>query len=186
MFQLAPAGECEVLKKLGVVDSRVRSGPLLSHPGVVGVSTHDNVFENAAKAAGDVPSETNDAPFAGTPAKKVFGRSQRVLLGVDAAPQKTNVLMISKGKENCVVSIDENSCNPKRDVDSDPVSTRKIYTLDTVSSMLQEAQSSIDRGEELEAMTLLLDVLEKESPLREEKILLHSTIANLANAMSWH
>lgn len=168
------------------MDSRVRSGPLLSHPGVVGVSAHDNVFENAAKAAGEVTNGTDVAPFSGTPAKKVFGRSQRVLLGVDAGPQKANVPMISEGKENCIITIDENGCNPEIYVDSDPDSNRKLHTLDAVSSMLQEAQSSIDRGEELEAMALLLDVLEKETPQRAEKILLHSMIANLANAMTWH
>lgn len=168
------------------MDSRVRSGPLLSHPGVVGVSAHDNVFENAAKAAGEVPNGTDDAPFAGTPAKKVFGRSQRVLLGVDAGPQKANVPMIAEDKENCIINIDENSCTAEIDVDSDPVSNRKLCTVDAVSSMLQEAQSSIERGEELEAMALLLDVLEKERPQREEKILLHSMIANLANTMTWH
>ena len=169
LFKLAPVGECEVLKKLGVVDSTVRSGPLLSHPGVVGVSSHDNVFENSMKAA----ESSEDPPFSGTPAKRVLGRSQRVLLSTVAGINKIRAPIVAKGKENVAFNDDISA-----KIDS-------IVLHDEVASMLQNAQLMIDHGDKFEAMEMLMNIMECHNPQRADKIAMHRMIANLADTLGW-
>ena len=188
LFKLAPAWECEVLQKLGVVHSTVRSGPLLSHPGVVGISSHDNIFENGMEVA----IQKEDGPFVGTPAKKFLGRSQRALQGTAIAIKDAHLICtfsISDDKENLPIDIDDDSS-----VDGNTGGGKSNAIIDmsvpsdvenTAPSKLEETQIMINQNDDLGAMSLLLDMLETKSLLGMDKIKLHKQIANLSHNLEW-
>ena len=188
LFKLAPAWECEVLQKLGVVQSTVRSGPLLSHPGVVGVSSHDNIFDNGMEAA----CQKEDGPFVGTPAKKLLGRSQRALLGIACATKASNlksILTISEGKENRPINVDDNSSVDDNTNVGNSNAIIDIYTSSHVENaelfLLKERELMIDRNDDLETLCLLLDMLETKSLMGVDKINMHKQIANLSHNLGW-
>ena len=151
LFKLAPEGECAVLRKVLEITQGHLS--LRSHPQVVGMSSHDKVYQTKAK-----PTFGSPASFAGvTPCKEKPGLRQPLHeLGNDE--------LFDKAKK-------------KR--------TPKPKSESNAETTLGAAANLMASGENEEAISTLLNLLEYGNVSTSEKIRLHKLIAQAASSLGW-
>ena len=205
VFTLGPPGECEMLsmitRKAGGAKNAVgASGKpsfLVSHPGVVGLSSHDKLYTNSVIEIDNEP----ETPFAGTPLRKqskAVGRAQRAL----AANSNTRTKLDFGGM------IDEDSPAPNKPIDlsserkplariSNKERDEKKISASTsekkssnealdITFALRDVDTLLDSGRNDEdAMSKLLDLLESGTVNSPEKLSLHKKIATTATKLGW-
>jgi hypothetical protein len=178
LFRLAPAGTCEVLAKLQA-DHRVTLGSsgrptfLESHtPGVVGVSCHDGIY---------APSEIEKPGGlkCGTPANvpRVIGRSQKVLskMQIDFS--------VADKKENFAAG------------NLPPTSDRKVAAMPTskdtersgtdMGAFLDEVDVLKARGDLVDAMNILVELVENPLLDKKQKLRMHQGLAEMGSKLGW-
>jgi hypothetical protein len=182
LFQLAPAGACEVLAKLQtehqvVLESSGAPTFLRSHDGVVGVSSHDDIY---------APSEIDkhgglecSTPFGGTPANKfhVIGRSQKVL-------SKLQIDFSADTKENDAAG--NSPPSPKRKVVAKTAESKdSILSGADVGALLDEVDVLKARGDLIDAMSILLKLVENPILDRKQKLRMHQGLAEMGSRLGW-
>jgi hypothetical protein len=184
LFELAPAGTCEVLDKIQAKHNHEPMGSsgkptfLTSHPGVVGVSSHDDIYLSAVN---NVPDSGEIAtPFGGSSANKpprVLGRAQKVL-------SKRRIDFSSGGgeKENSPDKIIGSTSETAIDVDMAVEQGNRLLEAE-IEALLGKADSLREQGNEVEATSILLDLVENETVKGEQKLLVHQGLAELGRSL---
>lgn len=198
LFELAPIGTCGVLDKIQADHRDAFGGKpayLMSHAHVVGVSSHDDIYLSPKTKVAD--GDESNTPFGGaTPASSVkspplLGRSQRVL-----AKRRIDFSAASGTKENrkgntartkfpisdskATGSTSESAINVDSTVGSESgLSKVEIDTLLDTTDRLRE------QGQDLGAMSILLDLVKKESVKGEQKLRMHQGLAELGHSLGW-
>lgn len=190
LFELAPAGECVMLAKFND-DIRGSSGLptfLSAHDGVVGVSSHDEVYKRTIINLDDESGA--HTPFSGTPARstKVVGRSQRALstksfLNIAEVPQENE-------KENTPAN---GFAQPSSLQKKLPQKLEEI-TNKTLSSAVDESEKqslplatkeSTPDVQLYDSMDLALISLAEQKLRGDEKLALLQQIALLGRELDW-
>jgi hypothetical protein len=183
LFQLAPAGTCEVLAKLQT-DQRAALGSsgkptfLESHAGVVGVSCHDGIY---APSEIEKPSGLKcSTPFGGTPANVpcVIGRSQKVLskmkIDFSAADNKEN-----REAGNLPPTTDKKVAGMPTSIDTE------LASGDNVGAVLDEVDVLKARGNLVDAINILLELVENPILDKKQKLRMHKGIAEIGSKLGW-
>jgi SNF2 family DNA or RNA helicase len=197
LFTLAPEGECALLAKVQSTDNESGLGShqkpsfLGSHPGVIGISSYDDIYRQRDKPISLLSPE----PFGGkTP--KVQGRSQRALARTKMSSP------LDFGKENIPaqqfssidLSQDEMHGSRKQQEKSSEVETdlstedkQKIVEQgEAIAIILHRAKLLRANGKLKDTLELLLETAETRGDLRgREKFLLHEQIAQIGDDLGY-
>jgi hypothetical protein len=211
LFLLGKEGECEFLSRmrergLASMDDSPETR-LTSHEGVVGVSSHDNLYSSkslvnmtndgetkenpfsspvAAKlpvSGGNIPTESNetqdDSP------KRVMGRSQRALFKNKAANESRKMQDEGKGggKENFNAPLDSKVENDIKTI----AHAESPSHLESVADILRRVDNLHESGDRVAALGLLMDLLEgKYQALpKDDKMKVHQRTAMVAYELQW-
>lgn len=202
LFELMPAGVCEMLNKVHnnvQLDAKGSSGKrsvLEAHEKVVGVSSHDMVYN---KSVVDISGEeryakTTESPFAGTPQKKVRNkrlssdvRNDAVPLGNGRTQNRDN------GKENTKPPL---PFNLTKEVNERPSPIMKERTNNIEFQLEKNAKKGfsdimkdvdgLTRSEKIEESLLpLFSLLKSHDLLKSEKMMVHQKIASRVSYLGW-
>ena len=191
MFSLGEAGQCDVLKRLEQEGkSLTHSGEALagsSYSGVVGISSHDSVYNSSSKTAAQGPGlnpfsqkpNVDEAPSsvnAGSLPQKVaepkkLGRSKTVLRKQSGEENEENIMPSNNG--NITNNIQRN---------------QNANTARNPKAVLIRANGLNASGDQEMAMTLLMDLLEEKKYGhldKDVKAEVHDRIATLAEELCW-
>lgn len=185
LFELAPAGECAMLAKFNDdISVRGSSGKptfLISHDGVVGVSSHDEVYTRSVINLDDESGA--QTPFGGTPARshKIVGRSQRALL-----PKSfLNFAEVPNEKENIPSNSFAQPSSPPKKLPQIP-GELTYKTLEMEEQSLSLGTKAYTPNVELyDAMDLALTSLSEQRLKGDEKLALLERIARLGRELGW-
>lgn len=198
LFQLGDVGECEVLNKFGQTSSQYATF-LESQSTVVGVSSHDDIYKKALSKASDY--DDIGTPFGGASAsaKKAspfLGRSQRVL-----AKSKRKIDFTVKENRPDNVDAKGSVCSELKDaaipVGSSPTNAIDVDTTvqdpsssDTTSeaeiqALLETADRMREQGNDLAAVSILMDILKHKAPEGKQKLRVHKRLAEVGDSLSW-
>jgi hypothetical protein len=195
LFELGEAGKCDVLEKIHQANqrkglgSKSKSSFLKSHPGVVGVSSHDDIYLVTEKSA----QEEIGTPFGGTAisaakSPEVLGKAARVLakgrrLEYSTIDSKENLTDNASATTKRGGSTLDNAINVdvNSDKDGDAVPTKaEIETLLATVDTLRE------RGDDISAMSILVELMKKKSAVKgDQKLQMHKGLAELGRSLGW-
>ena len=205
IFTLGSPGECEMLSMIkrkagstnGAVGASGKPSFLESHPGVVGLSSHDKLYTNSVIEIDNEP----ETPFAGTPLRnqsRAMGRAQRALVANSNTRTKLDFGGI----------IDENSPAPNEPTDlsndrkplarisnkdgeqekkrsADPFEKKISSAALDINIALSDVDAMLEAGRGEDAMSQLLDLLESGTVNGPGKISMHKKIATTATQLGW-
>jgi hypothetical protein len=203
MFKLAPAGQCEILERLknsGHGGSNSSGQTIISsHEGVVGVSSHDGLYSAKSLVTlvddDDFPDKN---PFSSNPdqshrpnfrvenievdenkqpAAKVFGRSQRALLGKDEIGKNI------PSRDVATIATSRGSMGGNHVNIEDPQTQFRVKPLD-ILHQVDEMRAS---GKLISAMSLLMDLFEDKYEALEKDVTIkvHERTALISNELGW-
>jgi hypothetical protein len=195
LFNLAPAGKCELLEKLyekgriGDVSASLQKSFFDEHPGVIGLSSHDAVYQEK------VVNEENEAPFGGssaaTPNFKVLGKAQRAL--DKKARENKRPFQSRENIQNESEVVDLSSpVRLSRTIDlSSPAQIfsppRKRASLPNFGSVEKVVVMLRDEGRHQEALNSLIELLDmpKESLTNDQRLWTHNQVADVSSCLGW-
>lgn len=188
LFELAPAGTCEVLDKIqsthrdSLGDSRMPTF-LTAHAGVVGVSSHDAVY---LATESNVPDGDDiSTPFGGAAASStkkplpVIGRSQRVL-----SKRHIDFSAAGSSKENRLANVAGFTTANAIDVDMADEKGSGLSEAE-IETLLATAESLKEKGNDVGAMSILLELAKNENVKGKQKLRMHQGLAELGRQLGW-
>lgn len=194
LFELGKAGTCEVLEKIQANQrkgsgSKDKSSYLESHPGVVGVSSHDDIYlvtENSAQE--EIGTPFGGAAVSATKSPKVLGKAARVLakarrLDYSTAGSKENHM------DNVSATTKRGGSTPDNAINVDVNSNTEgdlVPTKAEIENLLATVDTLREQGDDISALTILLELLKKKGAVKgQQKLLMHKGLAELGRSFGW-
>ncbi|CAJ1954584.1 unnamed protein product [Cylindrotheca closterium] len=216
LFKLGAVGVCEFLDRLkqrGIAEADdMKASIMITHQAIVEVSSHDKVYLSdtivtisddettesrhnnpfsAAKAPPPSASTTKHYFDTADPSPIVLGRSQRALLKGSNNKKSMDKQTKADGRTSTTEKENERKTinaklSSKKGEDFKEVSL-KAGERPTSSNMIQEADRLCRGGNKVDAMKILMDLLDEKSVEVEkvDKIAIHKRIARVANELEW-
>jgi len=212
LFKLGAEGMCEFLDRLkqrGIANENdLTESRMITHPAIIGVSSHDKVYSSDSIVTIDddiTAEEKNENPFAAAkapppssnstsyenhdPSQRILGRSQRALLKGPKS-NNTNSQQRNRNQGSVIAEKENHPKSPSLISSTSGVGLKSVPKgdgLSTASLLIQEADRLCGGGNKVEAMEVLMDLLEQKSTEvgKVDKIEIHKRIARVANELRW-
>lgn len=213
LFKLGAVGVCEFLERLkqrGIAqDDDMNESNMIKHQAIVGVSSHDKVYfsdnivtisdNKATEARHDNPFTAGEAPppsltsshyfESEDPSPKVLGRSQRALLKGFNNNKTFDKQTSTQGRTGTIEKENEVKTINNKPSTKDVAFKTGLWKAGErrTSDFIQEADKLCREGNKVDAMEILMDLLEEKSVdvKNAERIEIHKRIARVANELEW-
>lgn len=198
LFILAPEGKSELLENLykkgriGNVSASLQKSFFFDHPGVIGLSSHDAVYQEAEK------SEDSQSPFGGTTGIsthfKAVGKAQRAL--VKKSQQNSSQKRPFQSAENIErrKPVDErySELSPARGGENDPLQAKPTMVINKrpAPQNFESVQKVVNilrgEGRDKEALSSMFDMLDNQHLLEKpQRLWMHGQITEMTADIGW-
>eukprot|EP00593_Proboscia_inermis_P003737 CAMPEP_0171317198 /NCGR_PEP_ID=MMETSP0816-20121228/78873_1 /TAXON_ID=420281 /ORGANISM="Proboscia inermis, Strain CCAP1064/1" /LENGTH=350 /DNA_ID=CAMNT_0011810173 /DNA_START=249 /DNA_END=1301 /DNA_ORIENTATION=- len=202
LFKLSPEGYCGMLEKINQNIDANKGGSgkpsfLGSHPSVVGISSHDDIYNEAVIELDDFSvheEDQNKTPFASytksrTIMSDVSNLSQMGFL--PGSKEQVHMIPLGNGKNKTrqmrelakeqkhIFNFGECGDNDKENIAPIPFSFKRRQTI------VQNADILVQDGNLEGAAGLLLDLVDTNNLKADEKLKIHTKIAIITRRLGW-
>jgi len=197
LFKLAPDGApCEMLTKFdseSAMDSSGKPSFLSKDPNVIGVASHDVLYNNASSNDGNtaalISSKASATPFTRSPFKNFVSNNAHnvddnvVCVQIDTPPKFESL----GGGLNRTRKNRENAKARKQNQSGELKKITETNELSAIDNALVEARTFVTQNQYDQAMDVLLGLLENKSDKiqGDTKLEVHEKISLIANKLGW-
>ena len=206
LFELMPTGVCEMLSKIqskatsGAKGSSGKRSILEAHKKVVGVSSHDLVYNNSIVdiSEGEVyRTKRMEAPFAGTPGKKNRNKCISSDVRNDVIPLGNRRKQSSGNRQKhirppipinfeTVADVEKLSPLILEETSNSTELSRSDQNLKKGFLDIMKDVDELSKGKEMEeSLMLLFNLLKSSDLLKSEKMMVHQKIASRVSYLGW-